>query len=134
MIARGLLLVACLLCVSTTMYTQEQKGEQAQAPVQQTQSPQRVRLSQDAFRGLVITRVQPDYPVKERADRVQGDVVLRAVFSTTGDFKALQVISGDSRLVLPSIKALRRWKCKPYEVNGVPVEVETDITFKFWLR
>ena len=133
MTATKIPVVLFALCICATLHAQEEKGEPAQVPAKQAQ-PQRVRLSQDAFRGLVIQKVQPEYPIKARADRVQGDVVLRAVFSTTGDFKELQVVSGENRLVLPSIKALRQWKCKPYEVNGVPVEIETDVTFKFWLH
>jgi protein TonB len=118
-----------MLCACASLYAQEQKNS-AQAPAQQ---PQQVRLSRDEFRGLVIQKVQPEYPVGVRADRVQGDVVLRAIFDTAGEFKGVQIISGDNRLVLPSVKAVRQWKCKPYEVDGHPVEVVTDITFTFKL-
>ena len=133
MIARRLVLAVSLLCVCPSMYAQEQKDEPPQAPAQQPQQPQQVRLSRDEFRGLVTQKVQPDYPVAVRADRVQGDVVLRAVFDTAGGFKGVQVISGDNRLVLLAVKAVRQWKCKPYEVDGHPVEVVTDITFTFKL-
>lgn len=130
MIVCRLMLAACMLCVCASMYAQDPKNEPPQAPAQ---APQQVRLSQDAFRGLVIQKVPPEYPVAVRAERVQGIVVLRTLFSTTGDFKEVQVVSGDNKLVLPSLKAVRQWKCKPYEVDGHPVEVVTDITFTFKL-
>jgi periplasmic protein TonB len=132
MIARRLFLAECMLCSCASMFAQEQKNP-AQAPAQQPQQSQQVRLSRDEFRGLVIQKVQPEYPVAVRADRVQGDVVLRAVFNTAGEFKGAQVVSGDNRLVLPALKAVRQWKCKPYEVDGHAVEVVTDLTFTFKL-
>jgi periplasmic protein TonB len=131
MIARKLFFAACMLCVCGSMYAQQQKNDPAQTPAQQAQQPQQVRLSRDEFRVLAIQKVQPEYPVAVRAERVQGDVVLRTVFGTAGEFEGVQIISGDNRLVLPALKAVRQWKCKPYEVDGHAVEVVTDITFYF---
>ncbi len=146
-IARSLFLALCMLCVCGTMYTQEQKGEASQPapaatpqlPPDQSsppkiQSPQQIRVEEGVTRGLVIRKVPPEYPVAVRAERVQGSVILRTVFGTAGDFKEVQVIGGDNRLVLPSLKAVRQWKCKPYEVDGHPAEVETDITLNFKLH
>jgi periplasmic protein TonB len=133
MVAPRLILAVCVLCACASLYGQDPKDEPAQSQAQQATQPQQVRLSREEFRSLVIQKVQPDYPVAVRADRVQGDVVLRTVFDTAGQFKGVQIVSGDNRLVVPALKAVRQWRCKPYEVDAHPVEVVTDITFTFRL-
>jgi len=95
--------------------------------------PQRVRISQGVTRGLLIHRVEPSYPPLARAARVQGDVVLTAVISVTGEIENLQLVSGHPMLVPAAISAVKLWRYKPYLLNGQPVEVETTITVIFSL-
>jgi len=83
--------------------------------------------------GLLITRVQPEYPKKARKKHVQGTVVLQALISQTGDIKDLKVISGDELLVPSAVKAVKQWKYRPYLQQGRPVEVETQITVNYAL-
>jgi periplasmic protein TonB len=96
-------------------------------------TPQRVRISQGVTKGLLIQRVEPTYPTLAKAARVQGDVVLSAVISPTGEIENLQLVSGHPMLVPAAIAAVRQWKYKPYLLNGQPVEVETTITVIFAL-
>ncbi len=96
-------------------------------------APQRVRISQGVTRGLLIHRVEPTYPPLARAARVQGEVVLSAVISTTGEIENLQLVSGHPMLVPGAIAAVKQWRYKPYLLNGQPVEVETTITVIFSL-
>jgi len=95
--------------------------------------PQRIRISQGVTKGLLIHRIEPAYPPLARAARVQGEVMLSAVISTTGDIQNLQLISGHPMLVPAAIAAVRQWRYKPYLLNGQPVEVETTITVIFSL-
>src|SRR5271156_6505083 len=44
-------------------------------------TPQRVRVSQGVTQGLLVRRVNPNYPPLARQARIQGQVVLRAVIS-----------------------------------------------------
>jgi len=96
-------------------------------------TPQRVRISQGVTKGLLIHRVEPVYPVLARTARVQGEVVLTAIISTTGEIENLQLVSGHPMLVPEAISAVRQWRYKPYLLNGQPVEVETTITVIFAL-
>jgi protein TonB len=96
-------------------------------------TPQRVRISQGVTKGLLVHRVEPTYPVLARTARVQGEVVLTAIISTTGEIENLQLVSGHPMLVPEAIAAVRQWRYKPYLLNGQPVEVETTITVIFAL-
>lgn len=95
--------------------------------------PQRIRISQGVTKGLLIHRVEPTYPPLARAARVQGEVVLTAVISSSGEIENLQLVSGHPMLVPEAIAAVRQWRYKPYLLNGQPVEVETTITVIFSL-
>lgn len=96
-------------------------------------TPQRVRISQGVTRGLLVQKVEPQYPTLARAARVQGDVVLSAVIDTNGQITNLQLVSGHPMLVPAAIAAVKQWRYKPYLLNGQPVEVETTITVIFSL-
>jgi protein TonB len=96
-------------------------------------TPQRVRISQGVTRGLLIQKVEPQYPTLARSARVQGDVVLSAVIDTNGQITNLQLVSGHPMLVPAAIAAVKQWRYKPYLLNGQPVEVETTITVIFSL-
>jgi protein TonB len=99
------------------------------APVQ----PQRVRISQGVTKGLLIRRVEPSYPTLARSARVQGEVVLSAIISVTGEIENLQLVSGHPMLVPAALTAVKQWRYKPYLLNGQPTEVETTITVIFTL-
>lgn len=99
------------------------------APVQ----PQRVRISQGVTKGLLIRRVEPTYPPLARSARVQGEVVLTAIISTSGEIENLQLVSGHPMLVPAALAAVKQWRYKPYLLNGQPTEVETTITVIFTL-
>jgi len=96
-------------------------------------TPQRVRISQGVTRGLLIQKVEPQYPTLARSARVQGDVVLSAIIDTSGQITNLQLVSGHPMLVPAAIAAVTQWRYKPYLLNGQPVEVETTITVIFSL-
>lgn len=83
--------------------------------------------------GNVIYRVQPMYPLLARQARIQGSVQLRAIISKAGTIENLTVLSGHVMLVTAAVEAVKRWRYRPYLLNGEPVEVETEITVNFLL-
>ncbi len=95
--------------------------------------PQRVRVSQGVTEGLLIHKVQPNYPPLARQARIQGQVVLTAVISKTGQIEGLKLVQGHPMLAPAAIEAVKQWRYKPYILNGEPVEVETQITVNFTL-
>jgi len=95
--------------------------------------PQRVRVSQGVTTGLLIHKVQPNYPPLARQARIQGSVVLQAEISKNGTIENLKVISGHPMLAPEALDAVKQWRYKPYVLNGEPVEVETQVTVNFTL-
>jgi protein TonB len=96
-------------------------------------TPTRVRVSSGVQSGLLIRKVQPNYPPLARQARIQGVVVLQAQISKDGNIENLQLISGHPMLAPAAIEAVKQWKYKPYLLNGEPVEVETQVQVNFTL-
>jgi TonB family protein len=95
--------------------------------------PQRVRVSQGVSTGLLVKKVNPQYPPDARKARIQGTVVMRALISKAGDIAKLDVVSGHDMLVPAAMEAVHQWKYKPYLLNGQAVEVDTEIVVNFTL-
>jgi protein TonB len=95
--------------------------------------PKRIRISQGITEGRILSKVQPEYPTLARSARIQGEVVLSAIISKTGEIQNLVLVSGHPVLVPAAIKAVQQWRYRPYLLNGEPVEVETTITVHFQL-
>ncbi len=96
-------------------------------------APQRVRVSQGVSQGLLVHKVQPEYPPIARQARIQGVVVLQALIGKDGSIQNLHVVSGHPMLTNAALAAVKEWKYKPYFLNGEPVEVETTINVNFTL-
>jgi protein TonB len=62
------------------------------------------------------------------AARVTATVVLAIVIDKNGDVLHPKVISGPAMLRKPVLDAVRKYKYKPYLLNGKAVEVETTVS------
>ncbi|MGA9445948.1 MAG: energy transducer TonB [Candidatus Sulfotelmatobacter sp.] len=103
------------------------------AAVPKLAAPKRIRISQGVTEGRLIQKIQPEYPAIARAARIQGQVVLSAIISKTGEIQNLVLVSGHPMLVPAAIKAVQQFRYRPFLLNGEPVEVETTITVNFQL-
>jgi TonB family protein len=95
--------------------------------------PQRVRVSSGVSTGLLVTKVQPQYPNAAKQARIQGQVVLQAEIDKNGEVEELTLVSGHPMLAPAAIEAVKQWKYKPYLLNGQPVKVETQVVVIFQL-
>ena len=102
-------------------------------PVMPKPVSQTMRVSQGVSQGLVVRRVQPNYPASALQMHVEGEVNLSATVSKNGDIAAVKIISGHPLLATAAADAVRRWKYKPYLLNGEPVEIQTEVTVRFKL-
>ena len=85
------------------------------------------------MQGLLISRVQPEYPVDAKDQRVQGAVVLKVNLDREGNVANIQLVTGHPLLAPAAIEAVKQWKYRPYLLNDAPTEVETQVTVNFTL-
>lgn len=80
-----------------------------------------------------VKYVRPTYPEDARNRHVEGTVVLSAVVSKDGTVKGIKPVSGDPALLKAAETAIRDWVYRPYQINGRPVDVDTEIVINFEL-
>jgi periplasmic protein TonB len=100
------------------------------APEVSGPEPKPARIS-EVSPGVLIYKVNPQYPPAARNARVQGAVVMHAIIGTDGTIQQLRVISGNPLLVNAAMDAVKKWRYRPYMLGGTPVVGETDITVNF---
>lgn len=96
--------------------------------------PQRVRVSQQVSQGLLQSSFTPLYPAEAKRKHIQGKVVLHAIVGKDGYVLDLKPISGPDELIPAAIAAVQQWKFRPFKLNDVPIEVDTQVTVDFKLN
>jgi TonB family protein len=81
----------------------------------------------------LTTFVEPVYPTIAKAEQIEGKVVLDAVIGCDGAVKDASLRTGPPLLAESALEALRLWLFRPTTVNGIPVEVQTDVEIAFTL-
>ena len=104
-----------------------------EAPPAPAPTPKEVRVSSGVAQGLLVQQVSPRYPLLAKQTRVEGTVVLQAVIGKNGSVKNVKAVSGNPLLVPAAIDAVKLWRYKPYQLDGEPVEANTQINVKFSL-
>jgi len=94
---------------------------------------QRLNVSQGVSQGLLIKKIAPAYPASALRLRIEGTVQLLATVSKTGEITEVKVLSGDPQLTHAATDAVKRWKYKPYLLDGEPIEIQTPVTINFTL-
>ncbi len=105
----------------------------AAANVPKIAAPTRVRVSSGVVEGMLLRKVQPNYPPLAKQARIQGHVILAAVINKQGTVENLRLMSGHPMLAPAAIEAVKQWKYRPYLLNNEPTEVETTVDVNFTL-
>jgi protein TonB len=92
-----------------------------------------LKVSQGVSQGMLIKKVQPDFPAQARQLRIEGAVQLLATVGKDGNVSEVKVLGGHPVLARAATDAVKKWKYKPYLLNGQPIEFETQITVNFRL-
>ena len=92
-----------------------------------------LRVSSGVANSLKIHDANPQYPREAQEQGIQGDVLLQATIDTKGNLTNLKVVQGDPILVKAAIDAVKKWRYRPYILNGEPVDVDTTIKIQFHL-
>ena len=59
-------------------------------------------------------KVQPVYPPEARRMHVEGNVVIDAMVTASGQVDELKLVSGDPLLAPAAMEAVRQWRYTPY--------------------
>ncbi len=79
-----------------------------------------------------MRKVDPKYPSAMRNARVEGEVILYAVIRRDGSVDSIQLVHGiETELDHNAMEALSRWRFRPAERQGNPVELEAIVHIPF---
>ena len=84
---------------------------------------------------IVLSRVSPPYPELARRMRREGFVILECIIDRTGRIREAHVLrSSFAAFEQPALDAVNQWQFAPGTMNGVPVDVQFDLTVTFKLN
>jgi len=82
----------------------------------------------------ILYREKAKYTEIARANRVEGAVILRALFARNGEMQNIRVIRGlPDGLTRKAIEAAQKIRFDPATRNGEPVSVWGNLEFTFYL-
>ena len=84
-------------------------------------------ISPNEAKENLTTFVQPEYPPLAKATGIMGIVRASVVIDEMGGVKNLKLISGHPMLAPSALESIRKWKYKPFQVDGKPVAVRTEV-------
>jgi TonB family protein len=94
----------------------------------------RIAVSAGVAVGLLQEHAAPLYPIEAKKAGISGTVVMRAVIGVDGFISELTIVQGPPELQQAAMDAARRWRYRPYLLNGEPIEVLTQINVIFTLQ
>ena len=89
--------------------------------------PQRIRIA------FPLWKVAPAYPDSAKKKGIEGAVRLDVTIDKDGHVKSVQPISGNTLLVDSAMDAVMEWVYRPTLLNGVAIEVVTEVCVPFVL-
>jgi protein TonB len=90
--------------------------------------PYEIQISAGVAEKLLIHKAEIICPRIPMAARVTGTVVVAIVIDKNGDVFHPKVVTGPGMLQKAVLDAVRKYKYKPYLLNGKAVEVETTVS------
>jgi TonB family protein len=88
-------------------------------------------VSQGVVEPVLIHRVDPNYPMQARTQRISGRVTLATTIGKDGLVRNISLVSGSPILAESAKIAVRQWRYRPGTLNGNPIEIPKEITFVF---
>jgi periplasmic protein TonB len=89
-----------------------------------------IRISSGTMAGMLLERPDPILQTGD-CDHAPCTTVVNIVISKTGTVEEVTPVMGPPRVLAKLTEAVKRWKYKPYLLDGEPREVETTITINF---
>jgi protein TonB len=98
-----------------------------------TSSAQVIRVGGNVQAANLIRKITPVYPADAKANHIQGVVKLGVRIDREGHVSDVTVLSGDPTLTYVAVEAVKQWLYRPTLLNGLPVEVLTQVDVNFTL-
>jgi TonB-like protein len=92
-----------------------------------------IAISADEAASHLLEKVEPVYPAFDKAAGIQGTVRVHVVIGTDGRVKVLYGHSPYSSLYQAAQSAVTQYVWRPFEKDGRPVDIETDVSVTFEL-
>jgi TonB family protein len=124
-------IVILIACWTAVAVAQNGAATPSEAPQNQSARPQVVRVSTAIMLGRVEHKTMPIYPEDAMTKGIQGDVIFKIEVDEAGKITASTPIDGDPLLVAASKDALRTFRFRPYQLNGTPTKVQSQLGFHF---
>lgn len=102
-------------------------GQVAEGMQLQQPQPFKGRIDQPKL----VKRSRPDYPGEAAMAGLAGPVILECHVDTKGRVTEAKVLRGDEPLAEAALKAVRKWRYEPLELDGVPTEFVLTVTVNF---
>jgi len=104
------------------------------APAPSGQAPQRIRVGGNVQAANLIHKVEPVYPPLAAQNGIEGTVRFTVIIDKEGHVSNVQLVTGHPVLVEAARNAVMQWMYKPTLLNGLPVEVVTQVDVSFKLQ
>lgn len=96
--------------------------------------PQLLHVRRGVMAGNILSRVNPKYPAKAKADHVTGTCTLGLIIDKAGVPTHIHVVKSVRKDIDESaVTAVRQWRWKPYLLNGDPIAVESTVNITYSL-
>jgi TonB family protein len=91
----------------------------------------RLHVGGSAMGPKLISHHLPKYPPEVKIAHIMGMVRMDVLVAGDGTVKDVELISGNPALTGPAMEAIWTWRYRPTLLNGLPVEVVTEIDVNF---
>jgi len=96
--------------------------------------PTRVQVSSNVADALLVHKEEPVCQKDSSGVKVTGSVVIAITIDKSGKVIHTHTLSGPKLLRPVAVAAVRKYRYKPYLLNGTPVEVVTSVSIQIHCR
>jgi TonB family protein len=89
------------------------------------------RVPPDEAAKHIISKPWPAYPPLAEQARIQGNVILEVPIYESGTVSAIRLVSGHPLLAQAALEDVKKWKFRPFELDGKPVTALTFVMVTF---
>lgn len=108
--------------------------DSGQTSTQPKPHPRMIRISSGVLPGFVDHVELPKYPEEALKSETQGSVILKVFLDESGKVVLSTPVEGKPLLIAASIDALRGFRFRPYLLGGMPINVESQVGFRFSIK